>query len=89
LALDVDGAKLRHRAFNITSSKAYSLKEVKDIIKNLIPKAEIELGPGIVKEWDSATGPISNVRAREELGYKPRYDLRKGFEEIIKWNKNL
>jgi len=89
LALDVDGARLRHRAFNITSGKAYSLKEVKEVIRSLIPEAEIELGPGIVEEWDSATGTISNIRARRELGYKPRYDLREGFKEVIDWHKKV
>jgi len=87
LALDVDSAKLKHRIFNVSSGKAYTLKEVRDIIKSLIPEAEIELGSGVVEDWNQATGPISTVRAREELGYEPRYDLQEGFQEIIEWHK--
>jgi nucleoside-diphosphate-sugar epimerase len=63
--------------------KSYTLGEIADTIKKLIPAAVIDIGPGTVPEWDCATGLISIKRAREELGYQPKYDILDGFKLCI------
>ncbi|MFQ5763071.1 MAG: NAD-dependent epimerase/dehydratase family protein [Candidatus Bathyarchaeia archaeon] len=86
-ALDVNEAKLKHRVFNLGYGKDYTIGQVADIIKKLIPGAVIDVGPGLVPEWDCATGTISIKRAEEELGYKPKYDPEKGFKLCIEHAK--
>jgi nucleoside-diphosphate-sugar epimerase len=84
-ALDVDSERLEHRVFNIAYGKPYTIGEIAEIVKKLIPEAEIEIGPGIVPEWDCATGQISIERARRELGYEPKYDPEQGFKLCIEY----
>jgi len=86
-ALDVEPDKLEHRVFNIALGKPHTVGEVAEIIKKLIPDAVIEIGPGLVPEWDCATGHISIERARRELGYEPKYQPTEGFKLCIEYEK--
>lgn len=80
--------EIEHRVFNIGTGKAYSLFEVAELVKSIIPKADIELGQGIIPGAD-VRGPFKIDRAISELQYSPRYDLKKGVQECIKWYKKL
>jgi nucleoside-diphosphate-sugar epimerase len=87
LALNVDKAKLKDRIFLIgTGGKLVTPKELVGIIKEFIPNAEIEIGPG-VEEWDKHEiryrGVINIKRAKEQLGYEPQYDIRRGVKDYI------
>jgi len=84
-------------AFNITYEKGYWMKEIVNAVKEVIPTADIELGPGL---WPSKgisipRGGISFpsdrhadiARARRELRYAPSYDIVKGMKEYLAWMK--
>ncbi|MGP8069999.1 MAG: NAD-dependent epimerase/dehydratase family protein [Candidatus Bathyarchaeia archaeon] len=84
-------------AFNITYEKGYWMKEVASALKNVIPNADITLGPGM---WPSKGVPIPRggisfpsarhtdiTRAKRELGYAPSYDIVKGMNEYLAWMK--
>jgi nucleoside-diphosphate-sugar epimerase len=82
LALEASPGKLRHRVFNIGSGQFYSFKEVAEIVREFIPDARFEVS----KEWDirnPAKGVFDPSRARDELGYAPRYDIRSGIRDFI------
>ena len=74
-------------AYNIGSGVGHSLTQIVEIIKELIPEADISVGPGnylfngeipAVKK-----GALDITRAREVLGYNPRFDIRTGFRDYI------
>jgi len=75
---------LKHRVFNITGGKIISLYEVAEAVKEAVPGATIELGPGELKAegethralrdhmnsiWSH--GPCDISRASAELKYRP------------------
>lgn len=77
--------KLTHRVFNIGSGVGATLREMAAVVREHLPRAEIEIGPGL-NYFDS---PVSYYcvydirRAREELGYAPRFDLAKGIGDYL------
>jgi len=82
LALEASPGNLKHRVFNIGSGQFYSFKEVAEIVREFIPDARFEVS----KEWDvrnPAKGIFDPSRAREELGYTPKYDIRSGIRDFI------
>ncbi len=86
-ALDVPGDKLKDRIFLIgTGQKLTTAGELEVMVKELIPGADIEVGPGL-SEWNKREikyrGVINIGRAREQLGYEPRYDMKAGVKEFI------
>ncbi len=86
LALDLP----RHPfdAYNIGSGQAVSVRGIVEIIKELLPGADISVGPGnytyggvvpMVKK-----GALDIARARAVLGYAPRFDIRAGLQDYIR-----
>jgi len=84
-------------AFNIVYEKGYYMKEVVEAVKEIYPDSKLSLGSG---PWPSKGVPVprggisfpsnrhmSIKRAREELGFKPKYDLQKGTKEYHGWMK--
>ena len=85
LMLDVKEPK--HRIYNITSGKAYTLRQTAEMVKQLAPGTSIEVGPGLWKYAMGQEGAVSTRRAHEELGYTPKYDLQDGLREYLEWYK--
>ena len=86
-ALDVSKGFLKDRIFLIaTGTKLVTPGEIARIVQDFIPDADIEVGAGLT-EWNKREikyrGLINIGRAREQLGYDPQYDIRKGIEEYI------
>lgn len=86
-ALDVHQGALKDRIFLIgTGSKLVTPGEITKIVREFIPEADIEVGPGLT-EWNKREikyrGLININRAREQLGYEPTYDIRKGIRDYI------
>jgi nucleoside-diphosphate-sugar epimerase len=77
LALD-RAAPTPSRVFN-TAGQALRVREAAAIVQKLLPEARIEVeaggGQGIAR--------LSTARAREELGYQPRYDWAAGARQVI------
>lgn len=76
-----------HRQFHIGSGEMRSFFEVGDIVKGLIPGAQIEIGPGGDPLGHGSDGDryfcYDMTRAREELGYIPKYMLEEGIKDYI------
>jgi nucleoside-diphosphate-sugar epimerase len=73
---------IRSRIFNITGGVSRRRGEVAEIVRRLVPGARISLGPGIPKTAH-LRGPSDLTRARQELGYEPRYTLEGGLADWL------
>jgi nucleoside-diphosphate-sugar epimerase len=85
--LALDHAAHAFDAYNIATGEAPSLAEIVAIIKELVPGADLSVGPGPFR-YDQATMPVAKGaldlrRARTHLGYAPAYDIRKGLAAHI------
>ena len=83
--------KLRYDAYNIGSGEGHTLKDLANEVRRIIPKADIEVGPGL----HFLGGPTHYysiydlTRAREDLGYAPQYSLGAAVEDYIATLKTL
>ncbi len=74
--------------YHIASGTAPSLAEIAAVIRELVPSADLALGPGTIefapgiKAWKK--GALDITRATRTLGYRPRYDLRAGIAATLK-----
>jgi len=87
-ALDTTQKKLKDRIFLIATGKKLTTPgKIADTVRKLIPGADIEVGAGLT-EWNKREikyrGVIDIRRAREQLGYNPRYDIEHGIKEYIR-----
>jgi nucleoside-diphosphate-sugar epimerase len=85
LALDKD-----HHAFDayhIATGQAPTLADAARIVSELIPGADVSAAPGPYRHGGrfltARKGALDISRARRELGYAPRYDLRAGLAQTI------
>lgn len=74
--------KLKHRVYNVSSGKSHTCGEAAELIKKLIPSCHIEL-KGQQAPWYPAGVDISRIR--DELGFKPQYELEDGLRKYIDW----
>ena len=79
-AIDADGR--RRRVYNISGGVNPTIDEAAELIRELIPGADIELQAGPDPE-DVTLGLLSIEAARGDLGYAPRVLLRDGIERLI------
>lgn len=83
LACTVDDTD--HRVFNIGSGQGVTPKEVAEILEEKFPEAELDIGDG--RDYYGLGVPYYYVydlsRARKELGYEPKYDIRAGIEDYV------
>ena len=90
LALDHDDHPFD--AYNIASGAAVTDAEMIDIIRDLVPGADLSVGPGRRRFTDTvpmpAKGALDISRARDVFGYAPRYDIRLGLARYAEqWRK--
>jgi nucleoside-diphosphate-sugar epimerase len=85
----LDCPEPRHDAYNIAGGLGVTLKEVAALVRELIPGARIELGPGPLEYAPAIPYPRKAAqdirRAQNDFGYQPQYDLRRGLAEYIAW----
>jgi UDP-glucose 4-epimerase len=74
--------KTEHQSFNIGLGIMYSLRDVADIVGEMVPNAVFELGPGL-DIAEPVKGPLDIRRARTELRYAPKFDLEDGIIDYI------
>lgn len=76
-----------HDTYHIATGDAPSLAEIVAMIKEIVPGADIAIGPGAYRYADGTEavrkGALDIARARTELGYEPRYPIRKGLAAYI------
>ncbi len=88
LALDAKKEQLKSRVYNIMDEKLTYLSELVKIVEE-VSGTQCRLAPDLL-ELEKTTPPEkmrplrSTERARREIGYVPKYDLRAGVEDYIK-----
>ncbi len=88
---------IKSLSYNIVYERGYWMKEVVDVVKKIIPGADLSLGPGL---WPSKGVPVPRGgisfpserhmdigRAKLELGYSPSFDLERGTRDYLEWMK--
>jgi UDP-glucose 4-epimerase len=77
--------KVKSRVYNIGTGVGVTLRDFERVIKKHIPNAQMEIGGGLNFYGFAypATGVYDITRAREELGYRPQYDLEKGIADYL------
>ncbi len=87
-ALDIPAGDVRDRVFyGATGRPLVTAGQVAGIVKDLIPGANIEIGPGLSEDdllEIRYRRQLSIRNAQEQLGYKPSFaDIREGIKEYI------
>ena len=83
----LDKPSHRHDVYHISTGEAPSLAEIVGMIRELVPDADISIGPGPYRFVDGTEavrkGALDITRARIELGYQPRFPMKKGLAAYI------
>ena len=85
-ALNANDEDLISRTYLTTSGALYSGSEIANIVKDLIPGAEITIGAELseFEQKDMAKrGTIDISLAGKELGYEPQFSIEEGIKEYI------
>jgi nucleoside-diphosphate-sugar epimerase len=78
--------------YNIASGEGRTTAEIVALVNELVPGADLSVGPG--PHWYNEQlvappkGALDLTRARTVLGYRPRYDLRRGLAAYIEWYRH-
>lgn len=82
---------VKSRVYNIGIGVGVTLRDFERVIKKHIPNAQMAIGGGLNFYGFAypATGVYDISRARDELGYKPEYDLEKGIADYLASLKQL
>ncbi|MFC1817226.1 NAD-dependent epimerase/dehydratase family protein [Thermodesulfobacteriota bacterium] len=76
-----------YQAYNIGTGIAVAFKDIASEVKRLIPNADIEIGPGT--EGPSNNNVLDITRAREDLGFSPKFSLREAIEDYLETIRKL
>ena len=69
--------------FNITFGNARTIKELADIVKEIVPQTILEERPRAVDK--PIRGTLSTERAQKILGFKPEWPLETGYRQYCQW----
>ncbi len=85
-ALYIPAIQLKQRIFNIGSGEMHTASQVADVIRTILPEADIEIGAALstLEQSDmQARGILDLTAARQQLHYEPRYPLAVGIRDYI------
>ncbi len=78
---------LKHNIYNIATGVPTRVGKVAELAQKYSPfEVKVELGPGELMQRAEA---LDISRAREELGYEPRYDIEEGIQKYAAWMKKV
>jgi UDP-glucose 4-epimerase len=69
--------------FNVFGDRCWKLSEAVDVIRKLLPEADIAIGPGNCHL--DRQGPWDQSAAKREFGYAPSYTLEDGLAAYVEW----
>lgn len=79
--------KLNHEAYHLGSGRNYTTFEVADAVREAVPGASIEVGPG-TEPWTETTvmrGPLATARMAQEFGFRPKHTLEDAVAAFADW----
>lgn len=81
----------KYSAYNIASSQGRTLQDFSDAVREIIPEADIEIGPGL-DFFDMGVNyyaVFDTSRAREDFGFEPRFSLEESVQDYISTMQHL
>jgi nucleoside-diphosphate-sugar epimerase len=77
----------RYDVYNIASGEAPTIAQIIEIIRSLVPGAQLSAGTGPYRHGDQVTmvrkGALDVGRAAADLGWRPRYGIRAGLARYV------
>ncbi|MFV0463155.1 MAG: NAD-dependent epimerase/dehydratase family protein [Nostocoides sp.] len=83
VGLLTEATALNYEAYNIGAGRSWSLRDVSDELRALVPSWHIDLDPGLMPGI-SPRGPVDTRRIHTELGWAPTFDLQTGLEDALR-----
>lgn len=77
----------KNKIYNLEGDEKVTIKQIAETINEILGDKEIIYTEG--REGDFSGKEISNVRAKEELGWQPRTPFKQGLSKYIEWYKNF
>lgn len=81
----------KYSAYNIANGHGYTLEDFADAVRKIVPDADIEIGPGL-DFFDMGVNyyaVFDTTRAREDLGFEPRFSLEEGVRDYASTMRRL
>jgi nucleoside-diphosphate-sugar epimerase len=80
-----EAPELKYRQYNVCSGVVHKIPELIRMVSEMAGvTVDLSIGPGRIMP----RGPsLDCSRLREELGFAPEYDIKKGVEEYVEWMK--
>ncbi len=83
----LDHGQHRYDVYNVSSGQASTVKELVQIVSELVPGAKLSVGPGPYRHGNQIElvrkGALDISRAKEEFGWAPKFDIRSGLAAYI------
>jgi nucleoside-diphosphate-sugar epimerase len=77
-----------HDVYNLATGVAPSVAEMVAVLRDLVPGADLSVGPGALKHTGGfdmpRKGALDSRRASAAFGYAPRFDLRAGLAAYVR-----
>lgn len=91
VVLALDAEDLTQWTFNIGTGRGVTLKDFADVLKRIFPEAKIDIGSGLdFRDGYKQSYCVFDIgKAREQLGYEPRYFLEEGIGDYIESIRKL
>ena len=81
--LAANAKEFGQRIYNVTGGSQITLAQVGDIVREAIPGADIEIGPGYLHL--DRQGPYDISAAERDLNYQPEWPVERGIPDYIDW----
>lgn len=85
--LALDSKKAAGEVFNIGTGKDISINQLAELLKNLMDRKDIKNIYADPRPSDVKHGYADITKAKQILGYNPKYSIRKGLAILVNWYK--
>ena len=92
ICMALDASLVSYDVYNISAMRWTTLQEVIDVLQELCPSLRVvdDLGPdSIAVRPSSIRLPLDPARAKEDLGFIPKFDLSAGIGKYLNWRETF
>jgi nucleoside-diphosphate-sugar epimerase len=83
--LAMNGDKGAGEAFNVATGKGTSINQVAETLKRIMNRKDLQCVHTEPRPTDLKHGYADISRAKEILGYSPRFSIEQGLSELVNW----